>query len=167
MWRIWVCLLGYSKAGITWALYYLSQTENMSKTVERVWLVRPSTYLAFSICKHSTSDTMRWLPGLSVPDSIHFLSISLHAFFMLSIKNAPRWLVKGRWEWRLGFFKDPSQLFKARFDSENGRRLISHVEVFEGRKCNVGCSVELSSQLTCLFKVKQDLSPTISILHLN
>lgn len=34
--------------------------------------------------------------------------------------------------------KDPSQLFKAKFDSENGGGLISHAEVFEGlgSKCN-------------------------------
>ena len=46
------------------------------------------------------------------------------------IKNAPRWLVKGRWEWRLGLFKDLSQLFRSKFDSENGGGLISHAEVF-------------------------------------
>lgn len=148
-WHIWVCLLGYSKAGITWVLYYLSQTERTSKTVEHVWLVRPDTYLAFSVCMHTIHCAMRWLPGLSVPDSIHFLPISLHAYFMSPIKNAPRWLVKGRWGWRLGLFKDPSQLFKAKFDSENGGGLISHAEVFEGlgRKCVVRCSGEISRSI--------------------
>lgn len=133
-WRIWVCLLGYSKAGITRAVYYLSQTESTSKTFEHVWLVRaPRTYLAFSVCMHTvfSSCAVWWLPGLSVPDSIHFLPPS--PFMPIScppIKNAPRWLVKGRWEWRLGLFKDLSQLFKTKFDSENGGGLISHAEVF-------------------------------------
>lgn len=114
-----------------------------------VWLVRPDTYLAFSVCMHTILYAMRWLPGLSVPDSIHFLPISLHAYFMPPIKNAPRWLVKGRWGWRLGLFKDPSQLFKAKFDSENGGGLISHAEVFEGLggKCNVRCSDEISRSI--------------------
>lgn len=86
------------------------------------------------LCMHAYNPphAARWLPALSVPDSIRFLPISLHAYFMAPIKNAPRWLVKGRWEWRLGLFKDLSQLFRAKFDSENGGGLISHAEVFRG-----------------------------------
>lgn len=63
-----------------------------------------------------------------------------------SIKNAPRWLVKGRWDWRLGLFKNLSQLFKAKFDSENGGGLINHAEVFQGSgtKCNASCSDKTS-----------------------
>lgn len=48
------------------------------------------------------------------------------------IKNAPRSLVKGRWEWRLGLFKDLPQLFRAGFDSENGGGIINHAEDFRG-----------------------------------
>lgn len=83
-WHIWVCLLGYSKAGTTWAVYCLSQTESTSETVEHVQLVRPDTHLALSVCMHTIAHAVPWLPGLSVPDSIHFLPISLHAYFMSS-----------------------------------------------------------------------------------
>ena len=135
-WRIWVCLLGYSKAGITWAVYYLSQTESTSKTVEHVWLVRPDTYLAFSVCMHTLllcNDCQVWV-------SLIQFTFSPSPFMPVlcpPIKNAPRWLVKGRWEWRLGLFRDPSQLFKAKFDSENGGGLITHAEVFEDLVANV------------------------------
>lgn len=146
-WRIWVCLLGYSKAGITWAVYYLSQTESTSKTVEHVWLVRPDTYLAFSVCMHTLTlcnDCQVWV---SLIQFTFFPSNSMPVSCS-PIKNAPRWLVKGRWEWRLGLFRDPSQLFKAKFDSENGG-LISHAEVFEdfGSKCNARFSDEISRSI--------------------
>lgn len=111
----------------------LSRTESMSKTVEHVWLVGPDVYLAFPICIQTISCTVPWLSALSVP---WFISLPSHLpsclFHVPPIKNAPRWLVKGKWEWRLGFFKDPSQLFKAKFDSENGGGLISHSAVFNG-----------------------------------
>lgn len=87
------------------------------------------------------NDCQVWVPLIQFT-----LSITHHAYFMSPIKNAPRWLVKGRWEWRLGLFKDPSQLFKTKFDSENGGGLISHGEVFKGlsTKCNVRYSDETS-----------------------
>lgn len=116
-WHIWVCLLGYSEAATTWVVYCLSQTESASEAVEHVWLVRPHTR-TFSLppppthrqplhaCIQSGAPARR-PPGLSVPDSIRFLPCP--PFMPIScppIKNAPRWLVKGRWEWRLGLFKD-------------------------------------------------------------
>lgn len=95
-------------------------------------LSRPDAYLAsLRICTHTPklcSDCQVWV-------SLIQFTFSPSPFMPIScppIKNAPRWLVKGRWEWRLGLFKDPSQLFKAKFDSENEGRLISHAEVFEG-----------------------------------
>jgi len=142
-WRIWVYLLGYSEAGITWAVYYLSQTESTSDTGEHVCLVRQDTYLAFSVCTHynllcCTLTAKVWVAMIQFT----FFPSPFMPISCPSIKNAPRWLVKGRWEWRLGLFKDLSKLLKARFDSENGGRLISHVEDFEGLggKCNPGCS---------------------------
>lgn len=134
-WRIWVCLLGYSKAGITWAVYYLSQTESASKIVEHVWLVRQDTYLASSACVRACVQSPVPRDDCQVWVSLIQFTFFPSPFMSIScppIKNAPRWLVKGRWEWRLGLFKDLSQLFKAKFDSENGGGLISHAEVFEG-----------------------------------
>lgn len=83
------------------------------------------------------------------------------------IKNAPRWLVKRRWEWRLGLFKDCSQLFKAKFDSENGGGLISHAQVFEGSgtECNARCSDETSTsvsqrEMSAVYEAWQVLNPS-------
>lgn len=129
-WHIWVCLLGNSEAEITWDVYYLSQTESTSETEQHVWLVRPDTHLASSaynlLC--STMTARFWV-------SLIQFTLSPSPFMPIScppIKNAPRWLVKGRWEWKLGLFKDLSQLFRAIFDSENGGGLINHMEVLEG-----------------------------------
>lgn len=94
---------------------------------------RPDAHLASSVC-------MRTTPPMLCDDCQLWVSLIQFAFFPSPfmpiswppIKNAPRWLVKGRWEWRLGLFKDLSQLFRAKFDSENGGGLISHAEVFRG-----------------------------------
>lgn len=79
-WHIWVCLLGYTKAGITWAI--CPRRKARQRLLGHVWLVRPDAYLASSVCIRTISYAVPWLLGLSVPDSIHFLPISLHAYFM-------------------------------------------------------------------------------------
>lgn len=97
-------------------------------------------YLANSRCVHTICNLCCAMTARFWVSVIQF-NFPSSPFMPIScppIKNAPRWLVKGGWEWRLGLFKDPSKLFTAKFDSENGGGLISHAEVFQGvRVANV------------------------------
>lgn len=140
-WHIRACLLGCSKAGLHEPCTFVPDRKHardcwacLTCQARRIFSLLCMHPYNLRRCAMTARFECPWFNLLS-----SYLSSCL--FHDPSIKNAPRWLVKGRWEWRLGLFKDPSQLFKARFDSENGGGLISYAEVLKGMnsKCNARC----------------------------